>query len=400
MGLPKLKTILFASGLCFVAGSLIYFPGEAFQASVRGLDVWWKIVFPSLLPFFILSELLISYGVVRFIGVLLEPVMRPLFRVPGVGGFVWAMGWASGNPAGARLAVRMREDGEISRTEGERLVAFTSCSNPLFIFGAVSVGFFQNPALGPVLGLSHYGGNILVGLLMRYYGKDEKKERTRWVFPIRKAFREMHKTRILDVRPFGKILGDAVISSVQTLLMIGGFIILFSVFNRLLSRVGIANLLIAWMRQILSLFSLPENLAGPVVSGLFEITIGSQLVSETAMVPLLYQAVTVSFFLAFGGFSIQAQVASILARTDIRFRPFFMARLLHGFLSAILTALLWNPLFGNREGKVAAVPALFHWFERQGYGFQLFAAETGPILTIAALVLYTGLLVRRHAVGK
>lgn len=195
-------------------------------------------------------------------------------------------------------------------------------------------------------------------------------------------------------------MGDAVISSVQTLLMIGGFIILFSVFNRLLSRVGIANLLIAWMRQILSLFSLPENLAGPVVSGLFEITIGSQLVSETAMVPLLYQAVTVSFFLAFGGFSIQAQVASILARTDIRFRPFFMARLLHGFLSAILTALLWNPLFGNREGKVAAVPALFHWFERQGYGFQLFAAETGPILTIAALVLYTGLLVRRHAVGK
>ena len=65
--------------------------------------MWWEIVFPSLLPFFIVSEMLIGFGVVKFIGVLLEPFMRPLFKVPGVGGFVWAMGMASGFPAGAKF---------------------------------------------------------------------------------------------------------------------------------------------------------------------------------------------------------------------------------------------------------------------------------------------------------
>ena len=77
--------------------------------------MWWEIVFPSLLPFFIVSEMLIGFGVVRFIGVMLEPLMRPLFRVPGVGGFVWAMGMASGFPAGAKLTARLRQEEQISK---------------------------------------------------------------------------------------------------------------------------------------------------------------------------------------------------------------------------------------------------------------------------------------------
>ena len=42
-------------------------------------------------------------GVVHFIGVLMEPLMRPLFNVPGTGAFVLAMGIASGYPLGAAL---------------------------------------------------------------------------------------------------------------------------------------------------------------------------------------------------------------------------------------------------------------------------------------------------------
>ena len=83
-------------------------PQAALQASIRGLNIWWEVVFPSLLPFFIIAELLISIGVVKFIGVILEPLMRPLFRVPGIGGFVWAMGMASGF-AGAKLSARLRK---------------------------------------------------------------------------------------------------------------------------------------------------------------------------------------------------------------------------------------------------------------------------------------------------
>jgi len=141
-----MKSVLLAFLAIVLALGLILFPEEAFQASLKGLDTWWRVVFPSLLPFFIISELLIGFGVVHFLGILLEPLMRPLFRVPGIGGFVWAMGMASGNPAGPKLAARMREERAVSRMEAERLAAFTSSANPLFIFGAVAVGFFlQSP---------------------------------------------------------------------------------------------------------------------------------------------------------------------------------------------------------------------------------------------------------------
>ena len=138
----KLKTIIFALSATSLALSIIAFPQESVSASIRGLDTWLEIVFPSLLPFFIVSELLIGFGVVKFIGILLEPLMRPLFRVPGVGGFAWAMGMASGNPAGAKISSRLRQEGQVTKTEAERLVAFTNSSNPLFIFGAVSSWIF------------------------------------------------------------------------------------------------------------------------------------------------------------------------------------------------------------------------------------------------------------------
>ncbi|WP_017727187.1 sporulation integral membrane protein YlbJ [Halalkalibacterium ligniniphilum] len=370
---PILKTLLFASFASFLAVSLMIFPKESLEASTLGLQMWWNVVFPSLLPFFIVSELLIGFGVVSFLGMILEPLMRPLFRVPGVGGFVWAMGLASGYPAGAKLTARMRQEKKLSRIEAERLVSFTNSSNPLFIFGAISIGFFQNAALGILLALSHYFGNICVGLMMRFHGRREES-----VLPpspvkrmsIKKAIQLMHNERLKDGRPLGQLLGDAVRSSIQTLLMVGGFIILFSVLNRILSLVGLTELLAAFFSIILAFFQLPNELSTPLLSGLFEITLGAQMTSQVESASLLQQVIVTSFFLAFCGFSVQAQVASILAETDIRFKPFFVARLMHGFFAAGLTIILWKPLYEAQQGtesSIHSIPTFFHhqaspWF--------------------------------------
>src|SRR5699024_10289589 len=155
----------------FLTSCLIIFPQDAFEASVRGFSVWAEIVFPSLLPFFIISELMITFGVVPFIGIILEPIMRPLFRVPGAGGFAWVLGMASGYPAGAKISVQLRNKNAISQIEAERLNAFTNASSPLFIFGAIAVGFLNDATTGLLIAASHYGGNLIVGLCMRFYGK-------------------------------------------------------------------------------------------------------------------------------------------------------------------------------------------------------------------------------------
>lgn len=78
--------------------AMVRYPKEAFDASVAGLEVWWHIVFPALMLFFVFAQILVGLGVVHLMGVFLEPVMRPLFNVPGTGSFVMAMGLASGFP--------------------------------------------------------------------------------------------------------------------------------------------------------------------------------------------------------------------------------------------------------------------------------------------------------------
>ncbi|WP_096154749.1 MULTISPECIES: sporulation integral membrane protein YlbJ [Bacillus] len=399
MDLSKLRTIIFAFIITFLTVSLILFPKVALEASIRGLKMWWEVVFPSLLPFFIISELLIAFGVVAFIGVLFEPLMRPIFRVPGVGGFVLAMGMASGYPSGAKLTARLRQEKQITKIEAERLVSFTNSSNPLFIFGAISIGFFHNPKIGIILAMAHYLGNILVGVAMRFHGGKEKeslqqegKSSKQVKSSLKEAFRQLHRTRIKNNKPFGKLLGDAVSSSVQTLLMIGGFIILFSVLNNILTLVNVTALIAGLVSVLLSIFHLSKDFSLPLISGIFEITLGAKLTSEVTGVGLKEQVIVTSFFLAFCGFSVQAQVASILAETDIRFTPFFLARILHAFFAATLAYILWEPLNKKLSGfhdSSVDVPVFSPFIEK---GFIEKTMDTlatiGPPLTLLFLTIY------------
>lgn len=393
----KVKTIILAGTASFLAFALVTFPATAVEASKDGLNTWWTIVFPSLLPFLILSEVLIGFGVVRFLGVLLEPVMRPLFKVPGVGGFVWAMGMVSGFPTGAKLTARLREEKQITKVEAERLVSFSNASNPMFIIGAVSAAFFHNPKLGFLLAGAHYLANFTVGLCMRFYGVDEKipkDKKSSKVPSLKRALRELHHTRLKDKRPLGKLLGDAVTSSIQSLLMVGGFIILFSVINRLLFHLQVTSLLAGFIDKFFELFSFSTALSIPFIAGIFEITLGSKLTSGVESSTLMQQAIVTSMILGFCGLSVQAQVASILAQTDIGFKPFFFARILQAIFASIYTYLFWDVFsanFLNDDKPAFAMPA---FLEDQGWISQAMQKwmEIGPAFTIICLSVYVVIL--------
>jgi sporulation integral membrane protein YlbJ len=346
--LPYIKTGFLALFSFLLVLSIISFPKQAYESSLRGLTIWWDVVFPALLPFFITAELLIGFGVVHFLGVLLEPFMRPLFRVPGVGGFVLSMGLASGYPMGAKLTVRMREEGVISRSEGERLVSITSTSGPLFMFGAVAVGFFHDVRLGIIIAAAHYIAAFQVGLIMRFH--DYRGSRTTPTIKNKRtllfrALQAMHRARIKDGRTFGTLMGEAVMSSVQTLLMIGGFIIIFSVMINIMNLIGITKLLAIIFSFILVPFGISTELSLPLIAGLFEITLGAQMSSEAGTsLPLVHKVAIAGAIIAWSGLSVHAQVASMLAKTDIRYKPYVFARLIHAFFAAVWTFILWEPL--------------------------------------------------------
>jgi sporulation integral membrane protein YlbJ len=363
-----------AAGLAAVAVLLLSYPQQSLSAALRGVSIWWDVLFPALLPFFIISEVLLGFGIVHFFGTLLDPLMRPLFRIPGIGGFAMALGFASGYPVGARLTSQLWEQRLVSRVEGERLVAFITTSDPIFLIGAVAVGFFRDASLAVILGIAHYGSAVLVGLGMRFYGRkedDSERERERvaeavsppaerrhrrrsvWV----RAFHAMHAARVKDGRPFGLLLSGAVGNALQMNFVVGGLVVFFSVVLEVLTSAGVMGLLHAGIGAGLRLFGLPPALSQAVVSGLFEVTLGAKAAAAGAGLPLISKTAIAAFVLSWAGLSVHAQIVSLLSRTPLRYAPFLAARFAHGALAALAVALLWTPLQPLRGSAGAAISA-------------------------------------------
>ncbi|MEW6623305.1 MAG: sporulation integral membrane protein YlbJ [Bacillota bacterium] len=344
--LIKIITIL----IIFV--SLISYPKDVFEASLRGLNTWWTIVFPALLPFFIMSELLVALGIVNFLGILLEPVMRPLFNLPGPAAFVLAVGYTSGAPISSMVTANLRNQGLVSKNEAERIICFTNNASPLFMFGAVAVGMFNRPELGIIIAGSHYLANILLGIALRFWKRDgdymhyNSQEKA-----FKRAFETLVTTQKTQIKPFGKLLGDAIKNSVHTLLLIGGFIILFSVFIELLTIFYIIEYLSLLLCFIFTPFMLDINLAQGIASGLIEMTIGSKLIIDSAA-PLNLKVAAVSLVLGWSGLSIHAQALSMISNTDISFFPFIVARIFHGIMAAGLSLIIFNPAISAFSGSV------------------------------------------------
>jgi len=394
-----IKTFILATFTLSLTFLLIKYPDESFEASLRGLHMWWEIVFPSLLPFFITAEILIGFGVVTFIGALFEPIMRPIFNVPGVGSFAWIMGMASGYPSGAKISSRLREEKQLTRIEAERLISFTNNASPLFIFGAVSVGFFHDAKLGLLIATCHYLGNTLVGICMRFYGdkaEPKNKATAQPQFSLKNAFRQMHFTRMNDKRPFGEVIGDSILNSIKTLIMIGGFIILFSVIMQLLLVIGITPIIATLFQSVLQILSLPVELALPIIAGMFEITQGAQMTSQIMTDTMLPKAIAIGFILVFNGFSVQAQVSSIIAKTDIRFTPYFISRLLHGLFASLFTILLFKPLYLDRQVlHVEDIPVIQDISNNNWMILLAYLKQIGPFMTITCLAIASLIIFKR-----
>ncbi len=344
--------------LVFVIAMVLQ-PKTVFEGATTGLKAWWNIVFPSLLPFFIGSELLMSFGLVRFMGVLLEPVMRPLFNVPGCGSFVLCIGYTSGYPIGAMVTARLRSQGLCTRIEAERLISFTSNSGPLFMIVAVSVGMFGRPELAVIIAGSHYLANLTLGLLLRFYGRNDLERSCTGENPGRNllahALEELTEAWRKENRPPGKIIGDATRNSINSLLNIGGFIILFAVIIRLLNEAGVIGRLADLFGLILLPLGFSPEVMPALASGFFEITIGCKMASESEA-PLIQQVAAVGIILAWSGLSVHAQVAGLISETDIRMFPFVCARIAHASLAALYTVVLFGPAVPLASSL--AVPAM------------------------------------------
>lgn len=332
---------LFTASCLLLALGIVCHPVAAFHSAQRGLQIWWEIVFPSLLPFFIISELLMKLGFVAFLGTLLEPAMRPLFNLPGTSGFIIAMSYLSGFPLCAILTNRLRQEGMCTRNEGERLLSFTSNASPLFMLGAVSVGMYQNASLGPLIAVIHYLSNFLCGILLKFLFPQKSPPAQSTGRILYRALSSFAASTQLQTRGFGQIFGETIRNAGLTLLTIGSFITFFSVLTGVLQAAGIFSLLMRILAPVAALLGLDIYLVRGILYGFFEITIGIEEVSHSTS-SILTQLLVIEAILAWNGLSIQAQITGILTDSDLRPTPYIITRIIQMPLAMGITYLAFT----------------------------------------------------------
>ena len=284
------------------------YPDIVLTASRSGLLLWFNNVMPALLPFMVITNMLMSLGFAEFLGKFLSLVMQKIYNLPGAGGVAFIVGLTSGYPIGAKAVTELRKTSVISVRDAQHLLAFCNNAGPLFILGVVGIGFFGNRTIGYILWTAHIFAALVLGILLRNKNRLVQNE------PVART----------NTISFGKALGGAVKNAMESMAVIGGLIIFFNTVVAVLSEIGLPN----------------EGMLAGWLAGLIEVTGGLGKISADGISTATLAVA--AFVIAFGGFSIHMQTLHFTEGTGIKAAPYIFAKFLHGLIAAAFTILLWT----------------------------------------------------------
>lgn len=314
-----LKNIIIIVLLLLIGVEILINSSKVMESVSFSFDIWKNNIFPSLFPFFILSYLLINYGFVELISELLKPIMIKIFKINKNAAFILVMSLVSGFPSNAKYTRELYDKNLLNDEEASKILTFTHFSNPLFILGTVSIVFLQNKSVGIFILIIHYITNIIIGLLFRnYYISDSNCDKFNFKDVMNKI--EINSKN----KKFGSILSNAIISSINTLLLILGTVTFFLVITTIID-------------SNINLNSYYQS----ILNGILEMTQGLKYISLLD-IPLKIKATLTVMILSFGGISVHMQVISIISDTKIKYLPFLTARILHSAISGILVFILFD----------------------------------------------------------
>lgn len=317
----KITSILIMICLIFCSYEILSESATIMNAVSYSFDIWINNVFPSLFPFFVLSEILINYGFIELVGELFKPIFEKLFKINGNAAFVFIMSLLSGFPSNAKYTKELYLQNKLNENEATKILMFSHFSNPLFILGTISITFLKDKKLGIIVMFSHYITNIVIGFLFRNYYPSKL---TNDKFSLKKAILSMHNKRINNNKRFGSIITNSLINTINTLLLILGVITTFLIITTIIDN----NFHLSILNKTL-------------VSGFLEMTQGLKHVSLLDSSNKI-KAILICMIISFGGLSVHTQILSIISDTKIKYKPFLLARLIHSVISPIICFLIIN----------------------------------------------------------
>lgn len=359
MKLNKILILIFKKNLLTTIFTLflillVIFSKTNLFAAQNGLTLWAKNVIPSLFPFFIATELLNYTNLPYYLGKLTNKFMRPLFNIPGEGSYAFIMGIISGYPVGAKIVNKFVEEGTCTKSEAERMLAFTNNSGPLFIIGTVGISLFGDTKIGIILFITHILACLTVGLIFGFVSKRFNNHSYNKIYTktecslqsdskIRannccskknnQLYRNSSISTNYKVSDLGTILSQSINNAISTILLIGGFIVLFSIIISIFNNLKLIDYASNFLRYI----NIPPEYGKCILTGLLELTNGVNLTSSLHTKQMSIQIIICAFLLGFAGFSIFLQIFSIAAKNNLSMRPYFLGKTMQGIIAAFYT---------------------------------------------------------------
>ena len=305
---PHAIFVAFFSVLALIL--VIKYSDAAIDSVKNALYICANTVIPSLFPFMVISELIISLGASKYLGKILSPVFRPLFALNEHAASAFILGTLCGFPVGARTAVSLCEQGKLDENEVSRILCF--CNNPssAFVISAIGISLFGSRNIGIAMYVITLLSAIIVGICLRFiYGKGKHENNKKRAY-----------SNIIDQTSGIHIFTKAVTDSAGTMITVCAFIIFFSAF-------------LGMLRDAFAPTNTPDTIISGVM-GFFELTNGvtfaaSHTKAESAI--LLCAAIA-----GWSGLSVHFQIMSICKGLKISFRPYFAAKAAQALLNGIL----------------------------------------------------------------
>jgi sporulation integral membrane protein YlbJ len=307
------KKLFTKAGIVLFLAIILLFPAASYQGAKKGLLLWFNTILPTLLPFIIISNLIIKLQIHKSLSKLFYPIFHLLFGVSEGGCYPILIGFLSGYPVGAKSTADLVTNGIIDEEEGQFLLSLCNNVSPMFVMSYIAIAQLDMEHIRISLLLIIYLSSILSAMLyFKLLGKPKKQI--------------IHTTSVEGkVAPLAgpkfdfALLDSAIMDGFEVITKVGGYIILFSI-----------------PAQILSDMSFGGGLFKILSVGFLEITTGINQLSHTN-IDLNIKIALIAMVTAFGGLSGLAQTKSVISNSRLSIGTYFKVKIINMLFALLLT---------------------------------------------------------------
>lgn len=287
---------------------IFLYPAESVTAAKGGLLLWFNVIIPNLLPFIILSNLIISLDAASYITFLFAPIFKFLFGLSKDGSYAVITGFLCGYPMGAKVTSDLVTNKKISYFEGTYLLSFCNNVSPVFIINYIVNETFGSPDLTFPVFIILYGSPILCAFLLRILNLRHTTEKN-----------EHFSLRSCDTGVDFKLIDTAIMNGFETITKLGGYIILFAILSQMLIHIPIPNSILKYW-----------------IVSMTEITNGLAIIASSTLTFQIKFIIALSS-VSFGGLSCVAQTQSLIKNSGLPISSYIISKLLNMGITILLS---------------------------------------------------------------